>query len=284
MPKSTVENIPEMKLSTIPAPSIALIGPGYGVGENADRFKYDSLPKEIVKKHFGTETRHLGFIAQKSSFAKNQPLSTDEPPVRAQFGVGFEVAASQNANRFKYDSLPKEIIEKNFGTETKHLGFIDQRSTLVPKQTLSVDRSPAVAKIGTGYGTDENRNRFKYDSLSKEIVAKNFGTETRKLGFIDQRSTMIPKQANSQDRSPAIAKIGTGYGTDENRNRFKYDSLSKEIVAKNFGTETKHLGFIDQRSTLIPKQASSQDRSPAICKFGGSGYGSPTKDRFAYDR
>jgi hypothetical protein len=35
MPKSTVENIPEMKLSTIPAPSIALIGPGYGVGEVA---------------------------------------------------------------------------------------------------------------------------------------------------------------------------------------------------------------------------------------------------------
>ena len=163
MPKSTVENIPEMKLSTIPAPSIALIGPGYGVGENADRFKYDSLPKEIVKKHFGTETRHLGFIAQKSSFAKNQPLSTDEPPVRAQFGVGFEVAASQNANRFKYDSLPKEIIEKNFGTETKHLGFIDQRSTLIPKQANSQDRSPAICKFGgSGYGSP-TKDRFAYD-------------------------------------------------------------------------------------------------------------------------
>jgi hypothetical protein len=47
-----------------------------------------------------------------STFDQKQPLSTSLSCPVARVDGG-------NKNRFKYDSLPKEIIEKNFGTETK---------------------------------------------------------------------------------------------------------------------------------------------------------------------
>ena len=37
-------------------------------GGAKDRFKYDSLPKEVVKKTFGASTREVDFLNRESSF------------------------------------------------------------------------------------------------------------------------------------------------------------------------------------------------------------------------
>jgi hypothetical protein len=51
-----------------------------------------------------------------------------------------------------------------------------------PKRVLSTEKSPSIPVIGSGnMDTDKSANRFKYDSLPKSIIKKNFGTEVSKL-------------------------------------------------------------------------------------------------------
>ena len=55
---------------------------------------------------------------------------------------------------------------------------------------MSSDPNQACATFGDPKGPGEDaRNRFKYDSLSKDIIAKNFGTETKTVGFKSQSSS-----------------------------------------------------------------------------------------------
>ena len=87
---------PKRVLSTERSPAIPVIGSGnFDKDASANRFKYDSLPKKTIKKNFGTETRHLGFVKAVSSFQQNQPLSTSNSCPVAKIGVGMEATVDR---------------------------------------------------------------------------------------------------------------------------------------------------------------------------------------------
>jgi hypothetical protein len=190
-----------------------------------------------------------------SSFVRHQPLSTDKDTSAAVF-------AGNPNSRFKYDSLDKEVVKKNFGTETKHIGYYDGYvSTMAAKQPLSGDATPSIALFGGGQD-----DRFKYDSLPKEIISKNFGTETRNLGFFNMPSTMIPKQPLSTDNSSSVAVMGPGFSNPESQaaNRFKLDSSTAN---NSFGSETQHLGFHVGHESTLRQNTFAFGKIPDVKKF-----------------
>jgi len=93
-----------------------------------DRFKYDSLPKEVVKKTFGSSTRNVDFLARESSFRGKNVLSSEHKQPCSVFGDG--TGPNTRYARFKYDSLPKEVIKKTFGVSTRNVDFSPQQSTI----------------------------------------------------------------------------------------------------------------------------------------------------------
>jgi hypothetical protein len=121
-------------------------------------------------------------------------------------GSGYELTKS--VDRFKYDSLPKEIVQKNFGTETRHLGFYNKPSTMLPKQALSVDRSPIVAVMGPGFTTEESQraNRFTLDSYT---AANQLGQETKNIGFHGGIESQLRTNTFSFGRIPGQRKYNS---------------------------------------------------------------------------
>ena len=83
------------------------------VHSTRDRFKYDSLPKEVIQKQFGEFTREIDFIYPKSTVLPGKPNSSD--PNQPEFSIGGPNGGTRN--RFKYDSPPKETVKKYFGVD-----------------------------------------------------------------------------------------------------------------------------------------------------------------------
>jgi hypothetical protein len=177
-------------LSTEKSSVVPTIGSGnWKADQSSDRFKYSSLPKEIIAKQTHQETKLCPFVSQRSSFDPKALVSSKDPQQKV---YSFSGGAK---NRFKYDSLPKEIVEKNFGTETRHLGFIPQGSTL-SKGCSTLFGSKGSQPGGT-------RDRFQRVSLEKEITkgAEFYGVATRQVGY-------APQSMHSSVRT----KIGQSFG------------------------------------------------------------------------
>ena len=93
-----------------------------------DRFSMHSLPRESMKKVFGIETKHLGYVGQRSSFSPKKLVSTERnQPVGVFAGQG---GPNPKLDRFQMHSIPKETMKKVFGIETKHLGFQSLKPTV----------------------------------------------------------------------------------------------------------------------------------------------------------
>ena len=102
-----------------------------------DRFSMHSLPRESMKKVFGIETKHLGYVGQRSSFSPKKLVSTERnQPVGVFAGQG---GPNPKLDRFQMHSIPKETMKKVFGQETKHLGYKDQDSSFRSNKFLSAD-------------------------------------------------------------------------------------------------------------------------------------------------
>jgi hypothetical protein len=114
-------------------------GPG-GPREDLDRFQVNSIPKETMKKVFGIETSHIGFIKPESSFRYHKVFS-DEPRQPCST-FGDPQGPHPSYERMKYDSLPKEVMKKVWGKETKDVGF------RMPKSSFRYD-------LGKPFGGDE---------------------------------------------------------------------------------------------------------------------------------
>jgi hypothetical protein len=162
-------------LSTEKSSQVPTIGSGnWKHDQDADRFKYSSMPKEVVKKMTHVETKEVPFYSQRSTFDPKALVSSKDPQQKV---YSFSGGAK---NRFKYDSLPKETIKKNFGTETRHLGFVPQGST------LSKSCNTMFGSKGSQPGA--TRDRFQRVSLEKEITkgAEFYGVESRNVAYAPQ--------------------------------------------------------------------------------------------------
>eukprot|EP00937_MAST-01D_sp_MAST-1D-sp2_P002677 g2677.t1 len=114
-------------------------GPG-GPRDDLDRFQVHSIPKETMKKVFGIETAHIGYMKPESSFRYRKMLSNEMRQPCSTFGDPS--GPSPSYERMKHDSLPKEVMKKVWGVETKDVGF------RMPKSSFRYD-------VGVPFGGDE---------------------------------------------------------------------------------------------------------------------------------
>ena len=105
-------------------------GPG-GPNPKLDKYQLHSIPKETMKKVFGIETSHIGYMKPESSFRYKKMLSSEVRQPCSTFGD--PQGPDPSYERMKHDSLPKEVMKKVWGLETKEVPF------RVPKSSFRYD-------------------------------------------------------------------------------------------------------------------------------------------------
>jgi hypothetical protein len=216
-----------------------------------DRFKLHSLPKDAQAKREGQFTSTVDFMPTKPSFGGTKSAGESSKMASAPaFSVGDPAGPGPDRDRFKVDSLPKETVKKLHGLFSQKVDFIDHKSNFGPDNPYSQNKNLPAYSFGGG-SPAKPRDRYKYDSLDKDVMAKMYGNCTpATIDFASQQSSFGKNRVLSADHSLPAYSIGSGGGPaqDASRDRFKYDSLPKETIKKYFGNETKHLGFVNAPS------------------------------------
>jgi hypothetical protein len=248
-----------------------------------DRFKMDSIPKDLAKKVFGQETKQVQFFGQRSTFRQNKFASSERNQPTLVMGTTGPTDAT---DRFKVDSIPKETMKKVFGLETAQLGFIEPPSGFRQNKFASSEpNQPCPVFSKKGSGPSHGYDKFKVDSIPKETMKKMFGLETKHLGFVAPDSSFRFNKFASNDRNQPASSFGKpDAGPDPAVDRFKVHSIPKEIAAKTFGEATKHLGYIAPASSFRQGKFASTERNQPCATFSKPGDGpSHAYDKFKVD-
>ena len=217
-------------------------------GHLQDRFKVHSLPKETVKKVFGIETSHIGYMQPPSSFRPNKLVSSERnQPTGVFSGPG---GPRDDLDRFKLNSIPKETMKKVFGIETSHIGYIKPDSTFKRTKMVSTEKNQPCGMFSGPGGPREDLDRFQVNSIPKETMKKVFGIETSHIGFIKPESSFRYHKVFSDEPRQPCSTFGDPQGPHPSYERMKYDSLPKEVMKKVWGKETKDVGFRMPKSSF----------------------------------
>ena len=228
-------------------PTGVFAGPG-GPREDLDRFRVNSIPKETMKKVFGIETGHIGYIQPSSTFKRTKMVSTEKNQPCGMFsGPG---GPNPDLNRFYVNSIPKETMKKVFGIETSHIGYMDQPSSFKRTKMVSTEKNQPCGMFSGPGGPREDLDRFYVNSIPKETMKKVFGIETSQIGYIKPESSFRYHKVLSNEPRQPCSTFGDPQGPAPSYERMKYDSLPKEVMKKVFGVETKDVGFRMPKSSF----------------------------------
>ena len=196
-------------------------------------------------------------------------------PRDAEQPAQFSVAAP--------DPPSPPVLLQIFGQETKHLGFIAQGSPFRRGKFISTEQNQPCFHMGSQYGEELKRDKFKVDSIPKETMKKVFGRETMKIGYAPQDSTFKDHKSRSDDQRQPCFHMGSQYGEALTRDKYKVDSIPKETMKKIFGMETAHIGYKAPDSTFRRgKIVSTELNQP--CFHMGSQYGEALmRDKYKVD-